>query len=301
MNHPLHLVRGAAIAAALGLTLACVAAESGADTRSDYSLFCLGVTQSDPGSFTYPFSENGSIGTVLPSGGRIDWELLSDARMPGAGVPFLTQSAHASVSLENISIQFGPGCQFFAGSESRIVIRGVKPSAPQEVGTAPAQIRVRYHVILENEYGGTGATVGALNGIQISAPSQFESTLLGLADSGGDAVLSAPEGAAVTDLSQGALTRKEVEGSVVVNEFLSYGPGTLTQIGITFYSGMQAVSGAGATVTARAAALAGDTAVTDVVSLDSGVTFTVVPEPGGAALALTAIGAIGVRSARRRR
>jgi hypothetical protein len=30
------------------------------------------------------------------------------------------------------------------------VIHGVKTSAPGEWGTAPAQIRVRYHVILEN-------------------------------------------------------------------------------------------------------------------------------------------------------
>lgn len=299
MNHSSSFAAGVAIAVACAVGLGAGVARG--DTRSDYSVFCLDVFDSNSTPFMYPSSMNTSVGMQPISGGSFSWDLYSDALMPGVGFPFLTQSAEATAAWQNVPIDFGPGCQFFAGSVSRIGIRGRNLLSPGAFGTAAVQIRVNYHVILENEYGGTGASVGSVNGIDISTPTQFDSTTIGLTDSGADPVLSAPEGAMVTDQSSGALTRKEVTGSVLLNDMLSYGPGVVNLIGITFYAGAQASSGSPAIVTAHAASLAGDTAVTDVTSLDPNVDFTViVPEPGGAALALAAGAALALRRRLRR-
>lgn len=298
MNRWPSFATGVAIAVALALA----AAASRADTRSDYSIFCLDLSASNSTPFLYPSSANANAGSHGTNGGSFAWDLRSDAWMPSAGFPFLTQAAEAAAAFQNVPIEFGPGCQFFAGSESRIMIRGASLAAPGSYGTAAAQIRISYHVILENEYTGTGASVGAVNGVNVSTPTQFDSTSLSLTDSGGAPVLSVPGDAVVTDGSVGALTRKEVQGSVVLNDMLSYGPGVLNQIGVTFFSGAQATTGTTASVTAQAASLAGDTAVTDVVSLDPNVAFAVmVPEPGGAALGLGALLALAARSAVRKR
>jgi hypothetical protein len=144
-----------------------------------------------------------------------------------------------------------------------------------------------------------------VNGVNVNAPGLFDSTSISLTDSGGAAVLSAPQGATVTDQSAGPLTRKTVEGEVLVNAMLNYGPAEEqnSKIGITFFAGTQTTTEAPSTlVTADAAALGGDTAVTDVTSLDPDVVFTVVvPEAGAGAGALTACLALALCERRRAR
>lgn len=288
----------ASLAVALGASLAH------ADTRSDYSIYCFDLFQTDPGHVDYPRSVNGTAGTRPITGGSFSWDMTSRGWMPTTVDPFLRQTADAATSLTNVPVEFGPGCSFFSGTESRIVIQGTKLSAPFSSGTAPAQIRVHYHVILENEYAGSGASVGAVNGVNVNAPGLFDSTSISLTDSGGAALLDAPQGATVTDQSQGPLTRKTVEGEVLVNAMLNYGPAEEqnSKIGITFFAGTQATTAnPSVLVTADAAALGGDTAVTDVTSLDPDVVFTVVvPEPGSAALALTACATVALCGRRRR-
>jgi hypothetical protein len=222
--------------------------------------------------------------------------------MPGPGIPFLTQAAEAWASFQDVTIPFGPGCQFFSGTESRIVIHGVKPSAPAESGTAPAQIHVHYHVILENEYAGTGANVGAVNGITVNAPNQLGAADLMLNDSGGVPALTAPPGTTVTDVSIGPLTRKEVEGDLVISDMLDYGPLSVSHVDITFFSGAQVSTGNPTVlVTAQAASMGGQGAVTDVTSLDSNVVFTVVaPEPGASALGAVAVVCLAAVASKRR-
>ena len=292
------------IATALAIALASASFAARADTRSDYSIFCLDLSSSDPGVATYPSSTNASSGTHLVGGGSFSWDLFSDGWMPGPGIPFLNQTAEAWTGYQDVTIPFGANCQFFSGTQSRIVIHGVKPSAPAESGTAPAQIRVHYHVILENEYAGTGASVGAVNGIQVDAPSQLGSANLSLNDSGGAPVLSAPQGATVGDLSIGPLTRKEVEGDLVISDMLDFGPLSASLVGITFYSGTQTNGTLNPTalVTAQAASMGGQTAVTDVASLDPSVVFTVVvPEAGASALGTISFVCLAALASRRRR
>jgi hypothetical protein len=292
------------IVAALAVAFAGASFEARADTRSDYSIICLDLFQSDPGIATYPSSTNASSGThPAPAGGSFSWALFSDGWMPDPGFPFLAQAAEVWTSFQGVTIPFGSGCQFFSGTESRIVIHGIKTSAPSEWGTAPAQIRVHYHVILENEYTGTGASVGAVNGINIDAPNQFGSANLSLNDSGGAPVLMVPQGTTVGDVSIGQLTRKEVEGDLVISDLFDYGPLSANHVGITFFSGTQtSTPNPTALVTAQAASMGGQTAVTDVTSLDSNVVFTVVvPEPGMGALGAAAVACLASMASRRRR
>jgi hypothetical protein len=301
MSHPPRARAFVRLGAALALGVSASAPVS-ADTRSDYNILCLDLIHYDPGVTGYPSSANSNSGTHPVTGGTFSWNLHSDGWMPGPGVPFLMQGADASATWQSVPIEFGAGCQFFSGTESHIVIHGIKQSAPSATGTAPAQIRVQYHVILENDYGGTGATVGATNGINISAPGQSDSTTLGLSDSGTDPVLSVPQSASVTDLSSGTTTRKEVTGASIISAMLAYGPLSANQVGITYYAGATgAANNPTANVTAYAGALGGNTAVTDVTSLDPDVTFTVAPEPGLGALEAAALATVATRALRRRR
>ena len=296
------------IAAALGAALAVAFGSAGfdarADTRSDYRIICLDFFESDPGIVTYPNSVNESAGThPVLAGGSFSWDLFSDGWMPGPGIPFLNQTAETWASLAGVTIPFGPGCQFFSGTESRIVIHGVKPTAPGEWGTAPAQIRVRYHVILENEYAGTGANVGAVNGITVDGPNQFGAADLILNDSGGAPVLTAPQGTTETDVSIGPLTRKELEGELVISDMLDYGPLSASLVDITFFSGAQfSTESPSVLVTAQAGSAGAQGAVTDVTSLDPNVVFTVVvPEPGAGALGAVAVACLSAMTSKRRR
>jgi hypothetical protein len=293
-----------ALSAALAVALGSTPFEARADTRSDYSIFCIDLISNDPGVASYPSSTNSNSGTHLAGGGSFSWDLFSDGWMPGPGIPYLTQGADAWAEFQGVTIPFGSGCQFFSGTESRIVIHGIKPSAPAESGTAPAQIRVHYHVILENEYAGSGANVGAVNGVSVNAPSQFGTANLILNDSGGAPALTVPNGTTITDVSIGPLTRKDLEGELVINDTLDYGALSANLVDITFFSGAQFSTEvpAGVLVTAQAASMAGETAVTDVTSLDPAVEFTVVvPEPGAGALAAVALSCLSALGARRRR
>jgi hypothetical protein len=213
--------------------------------------------------------------------------------MPGPGVPYLTQGADSWSGYQNVTIPVGPGCRFFSGNESRIRVRGIRPATPEAFGTTPAQIRVHYHVILEAEYLGSGGRVGASNGISVVAPNQFGSASLSLLGSGGVPMLNVPAGATVTDVSVGDLTRKEVEGVLVVSDMLSYGMGVLNEVEITFFAGTQASSVEFAVaVTGEAGSMGAQTALTEVVSLDPNVVFTVVPEPGSPVLGALVLGAL---------
>lgn len=305
MNRRFRPGIAAALGAALAVAFGSASFDARADTRSDYRIICLDFSESDPGIVTYPNSMNESAGTFpVPAGGSFSWDLFSDGWMPGPGVPFLNQTAETWASLEGVTIPFGPVCQFFSGTESRIVIHGVKPSAPGEWGTAPAQIRVRYHVILENEYAGTGANVGALNGVSVNAPNQFGNADLILNDSGGDPALTAPQGTSVTDVSIGPLTRKELEGELVIPDMLDYGPLSASLIDITFFSGAQFSTEvpAGVLVTAQAGSAGAQGAVTEVASLDPSVVFTVVvPESSAGALGAVAVACLAAMASSRKR
>lgn len=310
MNRFLRRGIVAALSAALAAALGSAPFEARADTRSDYRIICLDLLQSDAGIAGYPSSTNASSGTHQPpSGGSFSWELFSDGWMPGPGVPFLNQAAEAWASLEGVTIPFGPICEFFSGTESRIVIHGIKTSAPGEWGTAPAQIRVHYHVILENEYTATGvnvANVGAVNGITVNAPNQFGAADLILNDSRGDPpALTVPQGTTVTDVSIGSLTRKELEGDLVISDMLDYGPLSASHVDITFFAGTQISTEVvpSVLVTAQAGTMGGEGAVTDVTSLDPNVVFNVVvPEPGASAVGAVAVACLAaVASSRKRR
>ena len=292
---------GTAIVAALAIVVASVPLDLRADTRSDYNIICLDLAQYDPGLATYPYAENSSSGSMTVPGGSFDWDLFSAGQMPGAGIPYLTQGADAWARYQNVTIPFGAGCQFFSGNESRINIRGTRTGFPDAVGSAPAQIRVHYHVILETEYLGNGGRVGASNGINVIAPNQFGSASLSLSGTGGTPALMVPPDATVTDVSMGNLTRKEVEGVLVVSDMLSYGTGVLNQVDITFFAGTQASAiETPVAVTGEAASMGAQTALTEVVSLDPDVVFTVVPEPGADALGALAIGCVAALGARRK-
>lgn len=290
------------IVVALAVALATVPLAARAGTRSDYMVVCLDLSLSDPGFQLYPYSSNSSFGTRPVGGGSFSWDLFSEGRMPGAGIPYLTQGADAWAGYENATIPFGAGCQFFSGNQSQIGIVGRYLGAPQMTGTAPAQISVHYHVILETEFLGSGASIGATNGVQIDAPQQFGSANLSLTGSGGTPVLDVPQGAMVTDVSIGNLTRKEVEGVVVVNDMLSYGIGVVNRVDITFFAGSQAsVSDSPVAVTGESGSMGSQTATTEVVSLDPNVVFTVLPEPGASVLGAVAFAGLGVLSRRRGR
>jgi len=299
----------AALSAALAVALGGASFEARADTRSDYRIICLDLLQSDPGIATYPSSTNASSGThPAPGGGSFSWDLFSDGWMPGPGVPFLNQAAEAWASLQGVTIPFGPICEFFSGTESRIVIHGINPSAPGASGTAPAQIRVHYHVILENEYAGTGvnvANVAAVNGITVNAPNQLGAADLILNDSrGGAPALTVPQGTTVTDVSIGPLTRKEVEGDLVISDMLDYGPLSANHVDITFFAGAQISTEVvpSVLVTAQAGSMGGEGAVTDVTSLDANVVFNVVvPEPGARAVGGVAVACLAAMASGRKR
>lgn len=305
MNRRFRPGLAAALGAALAFALGTAPLDAHADTRSDYHIICLDFSENDPGVVTYPSSTNGSTGTYpVPAGGSFSWDLFSDGWMPGPGIPFLNQTAETWASLAGVSIPFGSGCQFFSGTESRIVIHGIKTSAPGEWGTAPAQIRVRYHVILENEYAGSGANVGAVNGITVDAPNQFGTTDLILNDSGGVPALTAPQDTTVTDVSIGPLTRKELEGELVISDMLDYGPLSASLVDITFFSGAQfsTENPTPVLVTAQAGSAGGEGTVTEVTSLDPNVVFTVVvPESGAGALGAVAVACLGAMTSGRRR
>ena len=304
MNRRLRPGIAAALGAALAVALGTAPFDARADTRSDYHILCLDFSESDPGIVTYPMSTNDSAGTYpVPAGGSFSWDLFSDGSMPGPGIPFLTQTAETWASLTGVTIPFGPVCQFFSGTQSRIVIHGVKPSAPGEWGTAPAQIRVRYHVILENEYAGTGANVGAVNGITVDAPNQFGTADLILNDSGGAPALTAPQETTVTDVSIGPLTRKELEGELVISDMLDYGPLSASQVDITFFAGSQfSTESPSVLVSAQAGSAGGEGTVTEVTSLDPNGAFTVVvPAPGAGALGAVSVSCLAALASRRRR
>jgi len=304
MNRCLRPGIAAALGAALAIAFGSSSFDARADTRSDYHIICLDFSQNDPGIVTYPNSTNASAGTYpVPGGGSFSWDLFSDGWMPGPGIPFLTQTAETWASLTGVTIPFGPVCQFFSGTQSRIVIHGVKPSAPGEWGTAPAQIRVRYHVILENEYAGTGANVGAVNGITVDAPNQLGTADLILNDSGGAPALTAPQGTTVTDVSIGSLTRNELEGELVISDMLDYGPLSASHVDITFFAGAQfSTESPSVLVTAQAGSAGGEGTVTDVTSLDPNVLFTVVaPAPGAGALGTVAVSCLAALASKRRR
>jgi hypothetical protein len=272
-----------------------------ASTRSDYAIVCLDLMQTDPGMAIYPYSENSSIGSRVAGAGSFAWDLFSSGWMPGKGVP-LTQGADAWAGFDNVTIPFGPGCQFFSGNQSRILVRGINPSTPGAFGTAPAQILVSYHVILETEYLGTGASVAATNGVNVIGKTVFDFANLSLTSTGGEPVLDVPEGATVTDVSIDQLTRKEVSGVMVVSDILSYGMGVVNEIDITFFAGSQASAVDTSTVlTGEAGSMGSQTATTEVMSLDPNVVFTVVPEPAASALGAAAIACLGAISRRARR
>jgi hypothetical protein len=288
------------LAPLLGVALVVAApGDARADTTSDFQVVCFDLALNLASQLTgFPFSQIASIDSASVGGGTLDWSIESSGQMPQTGVATqLEQSADTAVGYGNVTVPFGAGCQLFGGNRSTIVVAGEHVSDPGISGTAPAQIRVQYHVLLEVGSETTGTELSAQGGINVAMAQSpfFTSESLILADDGENPPeLMVPQGASVTDLSAGGLTRKDVSGETLVTTMLDYGPNARNELMITFFTGSTGIrpgSGSG-TLAGQTAAFGGETAVTDVTSLDPNVRFGVrfAPEatPGGLSLAALA-------------
>ena len=89
----------------------------------------------------------------------------------------------------------------------------------------------------------------------------------------------------------------------MISDMLDYGPLSVSHVDITFFSGAQISTGNPTVlVTAQAASMGGQGAVTDVTSLDPGVEFNVVvPAPGTGALGAVAAACLAAMASSRKR
>ena len=242
------------------------------------SYHCLGVAN-QLNSQTSPYSYLADSIVVDAGGGQATLEGAATGDLVSNDVGVVpTHMAGASISVEGLSLQSFDTCGASAQSVLSSVIVGTDEFNPDTAGAAYAEIKFNYHVQLE-----TQNSQGA-DGI-FSAFAETTLEVVGIHSdsftvSANGALVDAPPGLTVTDLSNGNHHVYEVSGTYTVPVQLFYGNG-ISNIVLTSFKAAGEVSQvdvSGSTIVAGfTAAEALETLTYEVVSLDPNVSFTFLP------------------------
>jgi hypothetical protein len=248
-------------------------------SSADLSFACLGVAEEsiDMGSaFSYIADEvviGDDTSTVVVAG-------VAASGLATHSDPIPLQGATASLDANSLLLQPFDICASSAGSALDSIVVGIDTTDPFAFGMADVDFYFEYSATLEIERGpGSSGRFIAYTGTELEVLGLGGGAVEITADG---AIVSAPPGVTITDLSTGDRNVYEVSGIYVIEGQLRYGPGVRNVVKTTFFAGgeVESVNLEQAEIVAGfAAADALDSVSYSIVSLHPNISFSFVAAP----------------------
>lgn len=270
-----------------------------ASAYADVTFTCLDFSD-NRGFQDFPFADIDSSVDLPVAGGTIELDAAAEGEVPTrGGVARPTHGAAGGVSTGGVAVLPFDFCRAGGGSEITVIVEGASNDDPGNSGSADVYLAIEVDVTLEFRNDGDVGDFTAFAGLDVATPLGLDT----LDIAAGDSVMDVPPELTIEDLSSGGVTRYRVAGITSIGTELRYGPGARNLLRSTFFAGGEfGLGNAGGTVAGFATASALDTLRYRIISRDPDVSFSFVsvPEPGGAAMALAALGALAALASVRR-